>query len=43
MTSAAITILATMLTACAAPTAREVCGTSADGWQWCVTIQERQP
>lgn len=31
-----------LLTACAAPITREVCGTSADGWAWCVTVLETQ-
>ena len=43
MTRATLTLTAALLTACAAPTTREVCGTNADGWAWCVTIQERQP
>lgn len=40
MTRAAITLTAALLTSCAAPTTREVCGTNADGWEWCAIIQE---
>jgi hypothetical protein len=41
MTRAAITILAAMLTACAAP--HEVCGTLPDGSEFCAIVTTRSP
>lgn len=36
----ALILTAALLAACAAPTTREICGTSPDGWEWCAIIQE---
>lgn len=39
MTRAAIAITTALLTACAAPTTREVCGTLPDGFAFCTIVR----
>lgn len=41
MTRATLTLTAALITACAAPTTREVCGTLPDGSEFCTIVTTR--